>query len=113
MFHQSFLRACTDRRFFVTRKGYFGTGPHELKDGDEIYIVAGGNLPLVLRPVLNSKPNTFELIGDCYVHGIMYGEAVSDTPPEREREGGSEENKNRESRDPDLPLRDFHDVFIV
>ncbi|PMD57267.1 uncharacterized protein K444DRAFT_483861, partial [Hyaloscypha bicolor E] len=66
------------RRFFVTKKGYFGIGPAELEEGDEIYILAGGKVPLVLRPLPESQPNTFELVGDCYVHGVMDGEAVTE-----------------------------------
>jgi hypothetical protein len=105
-FHLSFLEACIGRRIFVTKKGYFGIGPAELEEGDEIYILAGGKLPLVLRPLPKSRPRTFELVGDCYVHGIMDGEAVSG-------HGSGRESVEERVSDPDLPLRHFHDVFIV
>lgn len=97
-FQLSFMEACAGRQLFLTKKRYFGIGPFELEEGDEVYILAGGKLPLILRPSPNSQPNEFELVGDCYVHGIMDGEAVSGSG---------------QSTDPDLPLRDFHDVFIV
>jgi hypothetical protein len=114
-FHISFKEACIGRRFFVTKKGYFGIGPAELEEGDEIYIIAGGNHPFALRPSSESRPDTFELIGDCYVHAIMDGEAVSDNGPGREslEEGNCEELYGGKQPDHDLPLRDFHDVFIV
>lgn len=46
--------------------------------GDTICIIHGASVPFVLR----SKPqnigsNTdYQLVGDCYVHGIMDGEAL-------------------------------------
>ncbi|KAH8745951.1 heterokaryon incompatibility protein-domain-containing protein [Hyaloscypha finlandica] len=120
-YHSNFTEACLGRRFFVTKKGYFGIGPAELEEGDEIYILAGGKFPLVLRPSPESQPNTFELVGDCYVHGVMDGEAVTERT---QRSGQSPWKKavatskgfirsSNKSLDPDLPLRDFHDVFIV
>jgi hypothetical protein len=120
-YHSGFREACLGRRFFVTKKGYFGVGPAELEEGDEIYILAGGKVPLVLRPLPESQPNTFELVGDCYVHGVMDGEAVTERT---QRSGQSPWKKavataksfirsRTKSLDPDLPLRDFHDVFIV
>ena len=120
-FYASYRLACLGRSFFFTKKGYFGTGPAELKEGDEIYILAGGKLPLVLRPFSDAPPYTFELIGDCYVHGVMNGEAVSDhwssQMPKGEDMSGDEgshgEPRCGQSHDPDLPLRDFHDVFLV
>jgi hypothetical protein len=114
-FHISFNEACNGRRFFVTKKGYFGIGPAELEEGDEIYILAGGKLPFVLRPLPESQPDTFELVGDCYVHGIMDGEAVSGHGSGREsvEESSGEEFYADQASDPDLPLRDSHDVFIV
>jgi hypothetical protein len=121
IFQAAFREASLGRRFFVTKKGYFGVGPAELEEGDEIYILAGGKVPLVLRPLPESQPNTFELVGDCYVHGVMDGEAVTERT---QRPGRSPWKKavataksfirsSTKTLDPDLPLRDFHDVFIV
>ena len=70
---------------------------------------------MVLRRLPESQPNTFELVGDCYVHGIMDGEAVSGHGSGRKSvdESSCEEFYADHAPDPDLPLRDFHDVFIV
>jgi hypothetical protein len=69
------------RKFFITKNSYFGMGPRNMQQGDEIHIVAGGNCPLVLRPVNNPQsPSTnprYTLVGDCYLHGIMDGEAAN------------------------------------
>ncbi|MCJ1378901.1 hypothetical protein MMC17_002000 [Xylographa soralifera] len=114
-FHISYKEACIGRRFFVTKKGYFGIGPAELEKGDEIYILAGGKHPFALRPSLEPEPDTFELVGDCYVHGIMDGEAVSDQNKVRKAmaEGNCDDLLSCQSLDLDLPLHDFHNVFIV
>jgi hypothetical protein len=37
-FHEAFVRACIDRRFFVTRKGLLGIGPDAIKEGDVLVI---------------------------------------------------------------------------
>ncbi|KAE9378296.1 hypothetical protein N431DRAFT_435446 [Stipitochalara longipes BDJ] len=120
-YHRGFIRTCCGRRFFVTKKGYFGIGPAELAEGDQIYILAGGKVPLVLRPLSESQPNTFELVGDCYTHGVMDGEAVTEHPLDSVQNSWGKAGATAKSivrpsiksLDPDLPLRDFHDVFIV
>lgn len=57
---------------FTTEKGYLGTGPELIRDGDRIAVFAGICMPLVLRPVEEGR---FRLVTHAYVHGIMYGEA--------------------------------------
>ena len=42
------------------------------------YILLGASLPFVLRPAEESR---YSLIGDCYMHGIMDGEAMTDLDP--------------------------------
>jgi hypothetical protein len=37
----------------------------------------GGRVPLILRQGENE--DKWELIGDCYVHGVMHGEAFDKT----------------------------------
>lgn len=62
-------------RFFTTVSGYAGLGPNPCQPGDQVVIILGCATPLVLRPV-NSH---YELVGECYVHGIMHGEAMRDS----------------------------------
>lgn len=75
------------RRFFVTEGGYIGNGPPRVRPGDEIYVLPGGKMPFVLRrgtmgEIGSSLDSDFQshhkLVGDCYVHGIMDGEAMTD-----------------------------------
>ena len=59
------------RRMFVTERGYVGLAPEMTELGCCVAIVKGGKLPLILKPREHRK---WELIGDCYVQGIMHGE---------------------------------------
>ncbi len=84
--------ATAGRRFFVAEKGYIGNGPPRVQTGDDVYILRGGKMPLALRrdeqssyrPPRGPYPEPYKhckqhsLVGDCYVHGIMDGEAAKD-----------------------------------
>jgi hypothetical protein len=74
------------RRFFVTKGGSIGIGPADTQVGDDVYVLGGGRQPLTLRKseTVFSLPGTeiepqlcHTLVGDCYVHGIMDGEAAT------------------------------------
>jgi hypothetical protein len=71
-FHEAFAHACVDRRFFVTKTGYMGIGPDAMHEGDMIAILFGGKVPYLVRAV-NSG---YRFVGECYVPGLMDGEAV-------------------------------------
>jgi hypothetical protein len=48
-------------RFFITKEGYMGRGPFQMKSGDLVCIFYGGKVPFILRPV-RSK---YYLLGEC------------------------------------------------
>jgi hypothetical protein len=62
------------RKMIRTTKGYIGMGPRSTKEGDCVVLVQGGRVPLVLRP----RDHHWELLGDCYLHGIMHGEGFEE-----------------------------------
>ncbi|TGO76834.1 hypothetical protein BELL_0134g00060 [Botrytis elliptica] len=64
-----------NQRFLVTASGYIGYVPNETKRGDTICILYGMDVPVVLR---KNQDKTFEVIGPCYVHGVMEGELMND-----------------------------------
>ncbi|KAI8630360.1 HET-domain-containing protein [Xylariaceae sp. FL1651] len=72
-------RASWNRHFFTTENGYMGIGPAGVKPGDELWALIGGHVPFVLRPASHPSRSTdkpsYRMIGECYVHGIMNGEA--------------------------------------
>lgn len=63
------------RRLFVTERGYIGLGPQEMQVGDRVYLVRGSRTPLMFRA---GDVGQWRLVGDCYVCGIMQGEAFDD-----------------------------------
>ncbi|TGO47376.1 hypothetical protein BCON_0280g00030 [Botryotinia convoluta] len=63
-----------NRRWGITRKGYFGLFPRYAGEGDIVYVMDGCDVPYLLREV--DGENRFRLVGECYVFGIMDGEAV-------------------------------------
>ncbi|KAH6708970.1 heterokaryon incompatibility protein-domain-containing protein [Leptodontidium sp. MPI-SDFR-AT-0119] len=63
---------CLTRTFFVTHKGYFGIGPPDIQEDDCVCILSGCSVPVVLR---RDKEN-WSFVGECFVCGIMDGEAV-------------------------------------
>lgn len=61
-----------------TGKGLLGRCPVSAIQGDDIYIIPGCRVPLVLRKTAVS--GRCRLIGDAYVQGNMHGEAVAADP---------------------------------
>ncbi|RWA07059.1 hypothetical protein EKO27_g8045 [Xylaria grammica] len=62
------------KSLFRTNLGQIGRGAMGNMAGDEVWVLAGGNVPFTLRKVSEGR---YTLIGECYVHGIMHGEAVA------------------------------------
>lgn len=77
LFQSGMASVMLERRLFVTKEGYIGAGPVSSRPGDLVFVLAGGHSPFVLRrepePADGAK---FRLVGDCYVHGWMKGEAL-------------------------------------
>ena len=55
-----------------------GLIPDQAKKGDSVCILAGCSVPVLLRERTNQLTNKpcHELIGECYIHGMMDGEAL-------------------------------------
>jgi hypothetical protein len=47
--------------------------PESTAIDDEVWIIAGAKVPLMLRPL---GENRYRLIGETYVHGVMHGEGL-------------------------------------
>ncbi|RYC60402.1 hypothetical protein CHU98_g5814 [Xylaria longipes] len=92
------LPTCLDPCFFVTTGGYYGLCPWTAQEGDMVVLLYGGNVPYLLRPVdkgMNAKEkNTdteymLELVGECYVQGIMDGEFLDGRESENGQKTGA------------------------
>ena len=75
-----------NRRFFECRMNttpystLYGLCPMDTQMSDTVCILYGCSVPVVLRkkysPVHGGFEEFFELVGECYVHGMMDGEAL-------------------------------------
>jgi Heterokaryon incompatibility protein (HET) len=85
LYKASMVVALSGRCIFATDEGYLGLGPRNLKAGDLMCVVPGAEVPFALRERddrVGRLKRTFwrkerrecELVGECYVHGIMDGE---------------------------------------
>ena len=77
------LRTCSrGQRLFRLEDGSWGMCPPETLEGDIVCLLYGSRCPFVLRKctklVNQVELNfpTYALVGDCYVNGIMFGEAM-------------------------------------
>ena len=57
-----------------TSKGYLGLFPISSQKDDVVVVIFGGDVPFVLRRLPNGR---LRLVGECYVHGLMTGEALT------------------------------------
>ncbi|KAI6082987.1 heterokaryon incompatibility protein-domain-containing protein [Hypoxylon rubiginosum] len=62
-------------RWYLTTGGYLGSGPASITEGDEIWLLKGGKMPMILR---KAADNQHRLVGESYLHGAMYGESMTD-----------------------------------
>lgn len=80
--YESLRDMVINQAFFITTCGYIGLGPPNLRIGDEIWVLSGGQVPFVLRRhigrggLISFETDRRSFIGDAYVHGIMQGEVI-------------------------------------
>jgi hypothetical protein len=61
------------RRLMSTKTGRMGLAPAGARLGDSVAILLGCDIPLILR---RQEKGGWIVVGECYVHGVMYGEAI-------------------------------------
>ncbi|ETS85344.1 hypothetical protein PFICI_03369 [Pestalotiopsis fici W106-1] len=71
-----FLSMTKSRRFAGTDMGLIGYVPFRAQKGDLVCILYGADVPFVLRKLADGR---YSLVGECYMNGIMYGEALATT----------------------------------
>ncbi|KAJ3481831.1 hypothetical protein NLG97_g7721 [Lecanicillium saksenae] len=65
------------RRLGLSAQGHFVLGPDSMEPGDAVVVLYGGVAPFVLRRRGPKSEDGWTLIGECYVHGMMNGEALT------------------------------------
>jgi hypothetical protein len=68
------------RRLMTTNRGLIGMAPCRVEKGDQICVLLGCSIPMILRK--RTGREFYEVIGECYLHGYMNGEIM------KEVEGG-------------------------
>ncbi|KAL8949690.1 MAG: hypothetical protein Q9222_004219 [Ikaeria aurantiellina] len=84
-YRMSAAAVADQRKLFIVKKGLFGLGPGAMKKGDWVAVLLGADVPFIIREVGGEhRPATdpfpedvkFQLVGECYVDGLMTGAAV-------------------------------------
>jgi hypothetical protein len=66
-----------NRKFLISKfHDWIGLAPIASEVGDVLCILYGCSVPVVLRPHSLDGKNFWHLVGECYLHGMMNGEAV-------------------------------------
>lgn len=77
---------CAGRVLGVTEDGQLGLFPAGTQKGDTVCVFLAGCVPFILRATSDvvvereTSHTLHQLVGPCYVHGIMYGEAIEKVP---------------------------------
>ncbi|CAM1506069.1 Fc.00g057100.m01.CDS01 [Cosmosporella sp. VM-42] len=74
-------QTCLGRVCFSTEDGQIGFAPEVTRKGDVVVIIPGGKTPYLLRKTQPQSrdvesTNTYEVLGDAYIHGAMSGEKI-------------------------------------
>jgi hypothetical protein len=64
--------SCQSRKLAITHGNCVGLVSAAARVGDEIFVLAGGQVLHTLR----RKEDCYTYLGDCYLHGFMDGEAL-------------------------------------
>ncbi|KAL9619609.1 MAG: hypothetical protein Q9160_005796 [Pyrenula sp. 1 TL-2023] len=74
-FRRTLSIRCKSRLAFLTTSGHLGVGPSSMRPGDHAVVLFGSNVPVILRENLD---DTFKVVGECYVYGMMHGEIMDE-----------------------------------
>jgi hypothetical protein len=74
---QEFLKRVQEvvwnRQLIKTKRGDLGLAPEMAEKGDLVCILYGCSVPVIIREL---GAGNHELIGECYIHGMMDGKAM-------------------------------------
>ncbi|TVY14775.1 Heterokaryon incompatibility protein 6, OR allele [Lachnellula arida] len=90
-------RTISSRAFFISTSGYMGVGPKAPEEGDMICVIPGCNVPLLIR----EEGDHHLLVGECFVWGLMDGEALQ----------GKNVDSWRDKKFEEIPEEDGLEIF--
>ena len=74
---RSDLRENVIHKMFVTDSGRLGLYGEHAKEGDQVCVLFGGDVPYILRPSpVSSTECQYTLVEPCYLDGVMEGELI-------------------------------------
>jgi hypothetical protein len=76
---KNIARTIPGRRLGITDKSYAGLVPTSTRRGNKVCTLHGFAVTFILR----ERGPRYELVGDCYMHGMMQGEMLEMKPPPR------------------------------
>jgi len=89
MFLERVQNVIWSRKFFLCKvmngaSPLYGLAPPKTNHGDIICILFGCSVPVVLRKYMpnDTSDHRYTFVGECYVHGMMDGEAIPKKTPE-------------------------------
>jgi hypothetical protein len=88
LYQSAFKKMTRQRSLFFTTEGHIGLGSDRVKDGDEVWLIPGSRVPLIVRrrkkmdSVSGYPTPPYSFIGEAYVHGIMHSEAWKESREE-------------------------------
>ena len=71
-YYRDFHHWANNRRFFGASDGRTGIASSPVREGDLVAVLYGAPWPVILRP----SGGVCQFVCQCYVDGIMYGEAI-------------------------------------
>ncbi len=71
VFSMAMSSSLGERRVIMTLGGYIGLAPPLVQVDDLLYLISGSRVPFILR---KRTQDGYLLVGESYVHGLMYGE---------------------------------------
>lgn len=81
--HDLDIASGSSRRLFRTGNGLLGTGMKSVARGDEVWVLVGSQVPMILKKRSAFRyDNEYSLVGETYVHGVMHWEGNPQRSPE-------------------------------
>jgi hypothetical protein len=71
---ENVLANFVNRKLVTTNAGFIGVTHWATEQGDRVCVFPGCSVPLIIR--LEANGDYYKLIGECYIDGIMDGEAM-------------------------------------
>ncbi|KAK0616470.1 heterokaryon incompatibility protein-domain-containing protein [Immersiella caudata] len=84
--HQLTKSNTVGRSIFETKKGHLVLSPRVAKSRDEIWLMRGSRLPIILRPD-RKRQGCYTILGVAYVHRLEVGKAMGELSPNFQRIG--------------------------